>query len=231
MGKRKATWGKPCAGRDYLTCRQEVKSSRTREPARAQEAGRPISPRSPSDSARPKEWNGVRRLPRSHWAGWNAIGRRYEKETNAKRKRATEGSLPLRASNRSRDCEPPLRRRSRLDGSCRAPRDGMEVEPREQSRPPRAVGSSPSWARTDLRQRQAWPGTESVVNPEAVHSWPVTFDANGKIRRPPKESKHRRRSGDRSEAGRSQATKADYSRARRSGSRAHRPGAWPHGCR
>ena len=29
------------------------------------------------------------------------------------------------------------------------------------------------------------------MNPEAVHSWPVTFDANGKIRRPPKESKHR----------------------------------------
>jgi len=34
-------------------------------------------------------------------------------------------------------------------------------------------------------------GTESVVNPDAMHSWPVVFDATGKIRRPPEESKHR----------------------------------------
>lgn len=32
-------------------------------------------------------------------------------------------------------------------------------------------------------------GTESVVNPYAVHSWPVTFDATGKIRRQSKQSK------------------------------------------
>jgi hypothetical protein len=33
-------------------------------------------------------------------------------------------------------------------------------------------------------------GTESVIGPEALRSWPVVFDENGKLAKPPADSKH-----------------------------------------
>ena len=49
----------------------------------------------------------------------------------------------------------------------------------------------PSWHGLIYGNGKRGSGTESVVNPEAVHLWPVTFDAaTGKIRRPSKDSKH-----------------------------------------
>ena len=38
---------------------------------------------------------------------------------------------------------------------------------------------------------KAGKGTESVVGPDALRSWPVRFDENGKLATPPADSKHR----------------------------------------
>jgi hypothetical protein len=50
----------------------------------------------------------------------------------------------------------------------------------------------PSWHGLVYGNGKRGTGTESGVNPEAVvHSWPIVFDATGKLRRPPAASKHR----------------------------------------
>ena len=37
---------------------------------------------------------------------------------------------------------------------------------------------------------KAGTGTESIVNPDALPAWPIRFDGNGKLAKPPADSKH-----------------------------------------
>ena len=83
----------------------------------------------------------------------------------------------------------------------------MEVN-RDQPRHP-AVGVEAKLARADLRQRQARHRTASVVGPDALRAYPVKFDENGKLAKPPVDSKHHG-------ADLTEATKAKPYRRRRS---------------
>jgi len=67
----------------------------------------------------------------------------------------------------------------------------MEVESREQSRPQRAVGNSSRLARGRVRGSKPSDKAESVVSRDAVRAWPVVFDENGRLAKPPAGSKHR----------------------------------------